>query len=961
MIRWNRFWLFITISVLFFVYFLMNQGSEKTVTKKLKDPVYHDKLLESIQEFRSTISTVEDPQARMSYWYRISNDPETGTQPVGMRRKEVAFSREVAKKVASLPNFRKTNLSWSSIGPANFGGRTRALAVDWSDQNIYLAGGVTGGLWRSVDRGGTWTRTSDENTIQGVTSLAQVRVPGGESIWYYGTGELVGNSGSVRSITGGVPLRGDGIFRSDDGGVTWTQLNATSDAPPNRFGSQFQYIWNLATTPLGEVNDIFAACYGGILYSDDLGISWNVVLGDSLINLPDSVDLNTIPAPFYTDIQVSEDGRFYATLSNVTNRVNADDNAIISPKGGIYTSSNGIDWLNITPPDFTPFYRRTVIGIDPTDSRRAYFLVESIDGQGIQPQLWYFDGSRAGGLLNRWDNLTENLPKLGGPVGDVEFQGSYNMVIRVHPDDPDAVYLGATNLYRSTDGFQSAENTKWIGGYSPANDISIYPNSHPDQHSIVFLDNARNMLVGHDGGISLTNDNLSDSVTWSFLNNAYITTQYYTLAIDRFGELYAVVGGLQDNGTLLRGINGNSDWTKVLGADGGFCEIAENGSFYFLSTQNARTFQVTLNEDFELTSFSRVDPANGESGAGYLFINPFVIDPLNQHVMYIPGGSDLWRNKNVSQIPRFTNEPTSVNWERFLGLGISEAEQISALGISQEPRGILYAGGTNGNIRRIENAHADDYRITNITDIRRFGGKYINCISVDPRDGNRILVVLSNYNTPSLYYSPDGGESYIDVSGNLEEFPDGSGNGPSVRWADIIPLSGNQELILVGTSTGLWSTNNLDGANTLWQQEGASTIGNSIVTMLKSRLRDGRVFVATHGNGIFESTVSGTEEIPRSIELEGETIVMDAPGPNPFTDQITFHYNIPETGTVRIRIFDLNGSLIRTVIWATQYAGPNEATWDGTKEAGDRVTQGLYLYRLEYADEILSGRIIFGG
>ena len=89
-------------------------------------------------------------------------------------------------------------------------------------------------------------------------------------------------------------------------------------------------------------------------------------------------------------------------------------------------------------------------------------------------------------------------------------------------------------------------------------------------------------------------------------------------------------------------------------------------------------------------------------------------------------------------------------------------------------------------------------------------------------------MVYSNYSVYSLFHSLDGGQNWTKIAGNLEQNPSGSGNGPSCRTAEIIPL-GNDTLYLVGTSVGLFGTANLDGTNTIWKQITPQTIGSVVV------------------------------------------------------------------------------------------------------------------------------------
>ena len=105
-------------------------------------------------------------------------------------------------------------------------------------------------------------------------------------------------------------------------------------------------------------------------------------------------------------------------------------------------------------------------------------------------------------------------------------------------------------------------------------------------------------------------------------------------------------------------------------------------------------------------------------------------------------------------------------------------------------------------------------------------------IAIHPEDPDKIMVVFSNYNTYSLFYSDDAGGSWSKVAANLEQNASGSGNGPSCRTAQIIPL-GNSTLYVVGTSVGLFATSTLDGPNTVWEMIAKDDIGNVIIEQIE--------------------------------------------------------------------------------------------------------------------------------
>src|SRR6185295_15365395 len=115
------------------------------------------------------------------------------------------------------------------------------------------------------------------------------------------------------------------------------------------------------------------------------------------------------------------------------------------------------------------------------------------------------DGSGAGGS---WQNLSANLPYDGSLFGNFNSQGGYDLVVSVHPNRPNTVFIGGTNIFRSTDGFTTSNNTTVIGGYDPASSYPFYTsylNHHSDQHGIAFLPSNPDMMIQvNDGGIYKT-------------------------------------------------------------------------------------------------------------------------------------------------------------------------------------------------------------------------------------------------------------------------------------------------------------------------------------------------------------------------------------------------------------------------------------------------------------------------
>jgi hypothetical protein len=910
------------------------------------------------KHLKSAISSPEDPLARFNFEYRRLRDPRTGKIPANIREKELIFSATIPVAEALTfssadPRARGQVLDWQSRGPYNIGGRTRALALDVSNENILLAGGASGGMWRSVNGGQAWVKTTDPTLLQSVTTVSQDKRPGKTNTWYYGTGELVGNSASAMQAL----YRGNGIYKSTNNGASWAPLPATVSNSSNitDLTNVFQWVWRVATNPANTSQDeVLAATIGGIQRSVNGGATWTPVLGTSNVS---EISSHTR----YTDVAISPNGVMYATLSQANNSGNQGGSALVR---GIYRSVNGQDWVNITPAGWPQVYERTVLAISAADENVVYFLANTPAAGKFDTSLWkytYRSGTgQAGG--GSWENRSANIPAFGGSVGDYNHQGNYNMMIAVKPDNSDQVFIGGTNLYRSTDGFASAAATKWVGGYSLDNSAALYPEHHPDQHALAFYPgNAKRAVSAHDGGLSRSEDLLAaDTVRWSSLNRGYLTTQFTAVAIDPdASQDEFILGGMQDNGSwATESATATANWFSLLTGDGAFG--AAVGNSLFVSAQNGFVIRYAFDRAGEFRGYARVDP---KGGGGYLFMNPYVIDPNNQYVMYLPAGDTLWRNNNIDAIPvgqseSFT-EPKTTNWKVISTFtGAQSGEEASAIAISKSPANIVYLGTTNGQMYKLTNTlSSDNPTRTPITGTAFPRNGYISSIAVDPANGNNVVVTFSNYGVVSVFQSTNGGTTWSAIAGNLEQNADGSGNGPAVKWANILPAKGNNPAkYFVGTSTGLYATSTLNGAATVWIKEGTSTIGNIPIDMVVSRSTDNLVVVGTHGNGVYSHFYNEPLAVAAAALPQGFEVFQNYP--NPVQSSTTIGYNLAKAGMVRLTVYDLSGQEIARLVEAYQPAGKHQVLWQGQSPRGRRLANGLYLYQLQVDNQRVTKQML---
>lgn len=830
-------------------------------------------------------------QSRMMFEYMRLRNPQTGLIPENIREKELAFAQ-------TLPRNTNKAFTWEQRGPINKGGRTRTIAIDVLNENIWLAAGVTGGIWRSLNAGQTWQKVTDPLQMHSITCITQDTRPGHENTWYAGTGETYG---IVSASTFDARYSGNGMLKSTDNGVTWIEMPSTQSNTPQTFlaNHQMDFVWKVIVDTTNYTEDVLlVAVYNGVFRSNDGGNTWTEVLGflqGSFSNLHSD----------FVDIVLTQSGILYATLSSD------------SPSKGIFRSSDGgITWNSIIPSSFPSTYGKIVMAVNPQNENEVWFFGDTNGSFGNGHSLFKYtylsgDGSGANGM---WDDRSVNLPdqscfinEIAAEIGKLSTQSSFDVHLAIHPDDPDVIYIAGTSIWRSTDGFTTNTTNKWIGGYQcdplPYNDINwqlSYPNHHPDQHFMTFLPSDHNVMINvNDGGIYKTLDNLEDSITWIPLNNGYVTTQFYAVAIQP-GETMSdvVIGGMQDNGTWFTNtFEFDSAWVEIGGGDGMYCAISENAEFYIVCTQNGKMFLKEIDADGIVQNHERIDPNNGPSS--YNWANSLKLDPNNTNTLYWNGRTRLFRLDDLHDI---TISGDKTNKEPDFWVDMTESTVLPGGGVitdiemSKDGLNKVWYGTTQAHVYRIDDANTANPIQVNLTSNDFPTGAYVSCIAVDPFDADRITVTFANYSIPSIFYSEDGGTTWSDISGNLEENIDGTGNGPAVLWAENYPDGS----IFVGTTVGLFVATNIDSANTVWTLEPG--IGNVVINHMDYRTYDGRMVVGTHGNGVFSTNLTPAFVGQSMVENNNELFVY----PTSASSQI--NVQMPQDGIVSV--YSLNGQIV---------------------------------------------------
>jgi len=861
---------------------------------------------------------------RAYYEWKISRDPNTGLIPRDVRQAELEWVRSVPfrNRLSGMQSVQVRN-QYYAVGPTQNGGRTRALAFDvrnnGSTNRVVLAGGVQGGIFRSEDGGLNWTYVHPANDVRSVTCLAQDPRPGSQDTWYAGTGEAIGMAFYPNAL-----VFGFGILKSTDNGRTWTKLPSTVLPGDNefQFDNTFDFNHNIAVHPVS--GDVFVAAHQRIMRSTNGGTNFSTVLNGSV----PSTNIAGI-----TDILINKDGsRLFAAFSGRN-----PDRSV----AGVWTSTTGAlnTWTRIAggaqnqpdsvagwraydddlPAGKTTGWGRIALGFSASED--LYVLIENaLDGEDNQSEADLFRATFTGGTPAWSANLGNNLVAKYNGTEDEYFrtQGGYNMEIIGHPVNNNIIYAGGISLYRSTDKFDTRNNTYYMGGNIAGRASNTYDDpagiAHVDYHRMRFDPAASNrMIAASDGGLSITNDATAAKVAWENGNSQYQTIQYYHVSIDPLPASKSFIGGAQDNNTTLRDRNlffgpllpDSNDHYLFVGGDGGQAFIyrtSSNQAFALASVQEQRIFRIPLSTSGGLTE---ITPENiGKE----TFVTYYHLDEDNPNFLYFPSQDTLYRTNNPTTV-------TSGTWTRMTGVDAVLSGEIFALATTRgtySANSHLFIGTDNGKIYRLKDP-GNATPSTQPVDITPSGMPatvLVRDIAVNPRNQDTVLAVVSNYNATSIYWTGNAtsaNPTWSPVEGNLTM--------PSVRSCEIVAKSSGVEYY-VGTTVGLFSSPSVNGNGTFWTREEGGPGGmmnTGIINSLSLRWRDNTLLVGTHSNGMFVSYIGDAANPPTGVGdpiRDDKNFIVKA-FPTITSNMLNYQAgNLLNIRSIQVQVFNLAGQML---------------------------------------------------
>ena len=841
-----------------------------------------------------------------------------------------------------------SGMKWREVGPFR-GGRVLAVEGIPGDPSTYYFGAVAGGVWKSVDGGGHWTPLFDHESVSSIGALAVA--PSNHSVIYVGTGEAC--------IRGNISF-GDGVYKTTDGGKTWTNLGLKDT----------RHIGAVIVHPR-DPDIVFVAALGhaygpnaerGLYRTTDGGKSWQKVLSkDDHTGAIDVVFDPTNPNVLFAALWQAQ--RTPWSLSSG------------GPGSGLYKSvDGGSTWKKIEGKGWPEgILGRIGVSVSAANPDRVYALVEASEGGLYRSD----DGGESWARVNDDERYRQ--------------RAWYFTHVWADPKNPDTVYIANTGLFRSTDGGKS---------------FSLLPAPHGDHHAL-WIDptNPQRMINGNDGGATIT---LDGGKTWTSQENQP-TAQFYHVATDnRFP--YWIYGAQQDNSTIAiasyddEGVIGRWDWYDVAGGESGYIApdprdanvVYAGGNAGFISRFDKRAMQA---QDISVVPLDNSGHGVGDYPHRFNWTEPIFVSPHDPNVLYTAGeqvykstdqgmswsaiSPDLTRNDKSKQGASggpITKDNTSVEYY----------DVVFALAESPVAKDLLWAGTDDGLVQLSRDGGKT---WTNVTPKGIPEWSLVSIIEASPFDAGTAYVAVDLHKLdnlhPLIYRTQDFGKTWTEITKGI----------PDDAYTHAVREDPKRKgLLYAGTEQGVYVSFD-DGGQ--WQPLQLNLPRTPIHDLV---IKDDDLVVATHGRSFW--VLDDVEPLRQlSAEMAKQDVIFYRPaasyrlqwpgevprrqpvGENPPQGAV-FDYFLKDKpkDAVTLEIFDSQGKLVRKYVskqekkteeqppeWPDQTkppelipaeAGMNRFAWDqhfqdpvqvpgafyaGNPPQGPRVLPGTYQVKLTVA------------
>ncbi len=693
-----------------------------------------------------------------------------------------------------------SGLKLRSIGPALTAGRIADFAVDPNNRSRYFVAVASGGVWKTVNSGTTWTPVFD---AEGSYSIGVVALdPKNPSVVWVGTGE----NNSQRSVG-----YGDGVYRSDDGGKTWKNTGLKKSEHIGRIvidPRNTDVVYVAAQGPLwspGGDRGVYKTADGGKTWKNVLSISENTGATDLAMDPRDS---NVLYAASY------QRRRHVWTLIDG------------GPESAIYkTTDGGVTWNKLSTGLPTEEMGRIGLAVSPANPDVVYATIEA--------------ANKAGGIFRSKDRGATWERRNEFDVGAM-----YYARIFADPRNVDRVYVMNVLIRVSDDGGKTLHEQRDT-------------HKHVDNHSM-WIDpvDTDYYLVGCDGGIY---ESFDRGATWNFKANLPVT-QFYDVAVDNAKPFYNIYAGTQDNYSLggpsrTRSASGiiNTDWFVTEGGDG-FRSVIDPDDPNTVYAESQYGGLVRFDKRTGERIGIQPQPGKGEEPFRWNWDSPLIISPHSHTRLYFAANilfrsddrGDTWKAVSGDLTRKIDRNSLPVMGKVWGPDAVAKNESTSfygnivALAESPVKEGVIFVGTDDGLIQVTENAGGAWRKSESFPGIP--DRTYVSRIVASGFDASTVYAAFDNHKNgdfaPYVLKSVDTGRTWTSIKGNLPE------NGPVLALAED-PV--NRNLLFAGTEFGLFFT--VDGGGKWIQLKG--DIPTIAVRDLAIQKREGDLVAATFGRGIY--------------------------------------------------------------------------------------------------------------
>ena len=673
-----------------------------------------------------------------------------------------------AQQKASSPwtddNF--TGLKMRSIGPAFMSGRIADIAIHPQDDNTWYVAVASGGVWKTINAGVTWTPIFDD---QGSFATGCVTIdPNNPHTIWVGTGENVGG----RHIG-----FGDGVYKSTDGGASWKNMGLKKSEHISKIvvhPENSDVIWVAAQGPLwtkgGE---------RGVFKSTDGGKTWKQVLGNK--EWTGATELVIDPR---------NPDRLYVATWDRHRTIAAYMGG--GPGSGLHRSTDGGEtWEKLSQGLPTSNMGKIGLAISPQQPDVLYAAIELDRRKGGM----YKSTDRG----STWKKMSDAVSGATGP--------HYYQELYACPHQFDRLYLMDVRVQISDDGGKTFRRMK-------------EQHKHSDNHALAFRkDDPDYLLMGTDGGIYESFD-LAEN--WRFMENLPLT-QFYKVAVDDAEPFYNIYGGTQDNSTEggpsrtdnVHGIQ-NSDWRVVLDWDG-HQPATEPGNPNIVYGQRQEGTLARIDMITGEVVDIQPQPAEGEVYERFNWDAPILVSPHSPTKLFFASqrlwmsenrgdswtalSGDLTLNENRLTLPIMGRQQS---WDNPWDISaMSNFNTITSIAESPKQEGLIYIGTDDGLIQVTED-NGQNWRKIEVASLPGVPKKsYVNDIKADLFDVNTAYIALDNHKygdfQPYLLKTTDKGKTWTSIKGNLPE--------RTLVWR-IVQDHVKPELLFAATEFGIYFTPN---------------------------------------------------------------------------------------------------------------------------------------------------------